>query len=374
MDYPSAVLKALLNFCCTDEVSNLMMLEKSDEVESMRLAVKLCAAADYYGLETLKETAYDATKEQLHVLASEGCNNRMRGACICTAFQEISKTPSLQTWEARFLTAIRKNPEQALVDGTRPGVSLLSSNTLRILVEDGTLQAYPLPLLQAIQKWIPSSPVDGDDHLSPEERTEFAKDCAGKLELRLIPSKDLVGVVAKTGLVNHTKIVEALQYQSENNSIYIYGGGFEGVNGLFKEKSVNSSFDVVESDDPTRDRMLRRFDKDGHIGVVTFSVLVLALDHNDSIFGNMLAPPEGARALVITAHEEDDARAALKNIKRNNRLLYTAVKRSRYSEVEIKWKVSSNSDDIASKHKNHVPLFISGQSLSSTPTVKNATV
>ena len=76
MDYPSPVLKALVHYCCTDDVPALDTLD-SDLLERMNLAAKLCAAADYYASTRSKKRRskrlrkpFEKQKRMKRVLAS----------------------------------------------------------------------------------------------------------------------------------------------------------------------------------------------------------------------------------------------------------------------------------------------------------------
>ena len=119
MDYPSAVLKAMVHFCCTDKVPDLHMLHAEDAVESSRSLAKLLIAADYYDLGSLKRKTVPAITDFVNVKFRE------QGKLTCLVLQELFGMASLQKFRSSLVDTIRKHPETALLRGTRPGVTFL---------------------------------------------------------------------------------------------------------------------------------------------------------------------------------------------------------------------------------------------------------
>ena len=116
MDYPSPVLKALVHYCCTDEVPELDTLD-SDLLERMNLAAKLCAAADYYGLDSLKEKTFEEIKKTIRETKEDA-----KGACVCLLFEALRQFPALQqsTQCSAVYSQIWQRPNLMLLVGSRP--------------------------------------------------------------------------------------------------------------------------------------------------------------------------------------------------------------------------------------------------------------
>ena len=225
MDYPAAVLKAIVHFCCTDKAPDVCALD-ADIVESIRLAVQLVAAADYYGLVSLNKKASHAITGLLN---SKRDDHQMWSRCVCSAFEEASQKLSLGEFSRRLYKGILHGPKLALITGDRPGVTLLSSENLRTIVEGSALRARAWVLFQAIQMWLENSePVDEETFESDEDRRIFAKQLASNIELRMIQPKSLLGPVSDSGLVAQDKIIQALQNQSGGGFVGIYGCRVDG--------------------------------------------------------------------------------------------------------------------------------------------------
>jgi hypothetical protein len=322
MDYPSAVLKAMVHFCCTDNVPDLHMLHAEDDVESARSLVKLLIAADYYDLGSLKRKAERAITDFVNVKFRE------QGQCTCVALQELFGMDSLQEFRLSLLDTIRKYPETALLRGTRPGVTFLLSETLLELVEDDCLRPYAWVLFRAIKIWADVSASEGE--LTAEERVEFAKSCSSKLELRMISPKNLIGPVSESGLVDQAQIFKMLQKQANEKIVYLCGSGVDEINGIYVEQTINSRFEVVAEDDTERvtDTEMRRFDKRGQFKGenVVYTTLAYFNSFGDQIW-IVVVPPKGASNLVLTSNVDLD----IKKICEDNTMFYRG---SRQNEVQ----------------------------------------
>ena len=382
MDYPAAVLKAVVHFCCTDDVPDLSALD-ADIVESMRLAIKLVDAADYYDLGELKKKA----KQDVGKLINTE-NVKMRGSCLFSAFEEASRKPSLEgLYKALFLKVV--SCAEVLTTGDRPGVTLLSSTNLRNLVKSPVLRARALLLYQAIKIWRDNSaPIDEETFESDEDRRNFAEQLASNLELRMMQPSDLLGPVSDSGLVAQDKIIQALQIQSHRGMLGIYGCfityfGQGEFNGVYDEIPVNGNFEVVAKDDPTRVLCHRRFEKRGKPGTEELNLTIisffkgtgaaaLAAAATGADFQGagiqqyfwLLAPPVGAGNLVLTGN--------VKTIAEDNRLLYVgerlANKIAKPDGTDVKWRASASSNDVV-KHTKKLPRLVIGPTLLSAPSV-----
>ena len=89
MRYPSAVIRALVHFCSTDELEDIKGLGGEDvsNIHRARLAAELCTAADFYQLKGLQDKAISKTEKWLRpVVTNEGIGSpiltQRRGQCM----------------------------------------------------------------------------------------------------------------------------------------------------------------------------------------------------------------------------------------------------------------------------------------------------
>ncbi len=376
MDYPAAVLKAIVHFCCTDDISDLRALD-ADILESTRLAIKLFDAADYYGLDLLK------TKVLVAVHKLINSEIIWWGRCMCCAFEEASQKPSLRAICHGLYNNIVSSPGVLTTRG-RPGVTLLSSTNLCALVEEPALRARASLLYQAIKVWFDnSSPVDEETFGSDEDRRTFAKQLATNLELRMMTPNSLVGPVRHSGLVEPENIIQALEIQSRLGMLGIYGcivgdgppaADRLEVNGVYEEIPVKSNFEVVAGDHPTRVLHQRRFEKRGKPGTGELNLTIISYfkgtgAQRQQCF-KLLAPPTGAGNLVLTSTDYDVL--TVEKIEKDNRLLYfghrLANKNAKSDGTDVKWECTNNTYDLVRRTKN-LPMLIIGSTLLSAPSV-----
>ena len=373
MDYPAAVLKAIVHFCCTDEVPDICTLD-ADIVESIRLAIKLVDAADYCGLDLLKKKTQTAVVDAL-VNSEMKDDPQVWGRFTCSAFEEASQKPALEK-VCRFLyKAIVFHPIRALVTGDRPGATLLSSTNLRTIVEEPAIRARTLVIYEAIKLWHDNdAPIDEETLESDEDRRSFAKHLTSNLELRIIQPTILLGPVSDSGLVNQDKIMQALQSQCRGGILGIHGCHVDGdgtsminrsVNGFYEEIPVNANFEMVPADDETRVSGKRRFDKitDPANDEIKITIIFRVEGRSFAI----LAPPAGAGSIVMTGDYN--------KIVENNRFLYTGLNPNRFTSyrgraaapagLDVKWKTTEYSDDIVKQTKSY-PQLVIGPTLTTT--------
>ena len=92
MAYPAAVIRAMVRSCCTDAMPDMDELGQEDYFEAARNAVKLCAAADYYELDVLREKTIGSLRQWLRT--EDGAVPI--GACAAIALDECMDMPSLE--------------------------------------------------------------------------------------------------------------------------------------------------------------------------------------------------------------------------------------------------------------------------------------
>ena len=344
MDYPSPVLKALVHYCCTDDVAALDALD-SDLLERMNLAAKLCAAADYYGLDPLKEKTFEEIKKTIQETKEDE-----RGACICLLFEVFMHLPSLKHFLGTVLVWIWGQPSTCLLVGNRPGVAFLSATSLLALSHKERFHPFAWILFCAIKLWMAQEESPG---LALEDRRlQVAKKCASMLELRMISPTDLVGPVSESGLVDPSRILQTLQVQSKGGFIALCGAGIPGGNGIYEEVAhINQGFEAVEEGDPSRYSTRKRFDKRGLLNEteVTFSVLSFEAISGRRVWA-VMAPPEGAGSILASEGVK---------LYQNNRCLYQST--TGMTNDGMKFCVPGGADEISGGTRP--PKMLSGKTL-----------
>ena len=334
MNYPSAVIRGLINFCVSDKapkVDELRSLADESDVSDedlARLAVQLCVAAEYYQIQGLLVRGQDTLRDWLRELGKKG---KLSPAIFCAVFDETFSNPCLPRLQAYLWLLVRNKPARRLVDrkgnDNVTGPSMLKSSTLRVLVDDGALSSQADVLFQAIAMWADATPRADLEELDPEERKEIAKELIGKLELRLIPPPQLIGPVMASGYVESEKIVEVLQKQANGGAVYISGAGIAGANGIYEQnhqypKNDGSEIEAVYEHRGNMNGM-----------TVTFSLIASSFGHMQ--YWVLMAPPAGAGNVVI----EDFAV--------NRKLYYAERERSDSTAGDnIEWN-SSSEDGVA---------------------------
>ena len=370
MDYPAAVLKAIVHFCCTDDVPDLSALD-ADILESTRLAIKLYDAADYYGLDLLKATVLVAVYK---LIDSKKDDAQMWGRCMCCAFHEASRKPSLGAICRGLYGSIISCKRPAIITGDRPGVTLLSSANLRTLVEEPAHRARAWLLYQAIKIWVDNdAPVDEESFESAGDRRNFAKQLASSLELRMIAPNELVGSVGHSGLVEPEKIIQTLEIQTRLGMLGIYGCLTRGapLNGVYEEIPVNTNFEVVAKDDPTRVTDRGRFEKRGKPGTGELNLTIISYFKGTGARKLqcflLLAPPAGAGNPILTGGS-----ISIPKISEDNRVFYIGKRiandNAKPDGSDVNWFMAAPFDDIVRQTKR-LPKLIVGSTLLSAPCV-----
>mmetsp|Transcript_8721 Transcript_8721/g.17808 ORF Transcript_8721/g.17808 Transcript_8721/m.17808 type:complete len:446 (-) Transcript_8721:318-1655(-) len=302
MDFPAAVLKALVHFCCTDDFDPDMTRLGNNPLEQVRNGVKLCEAAHYYQLEKLGKKAGGVLVHWGRTLLQK---EPAHDYVICAGFDESVEVPSLRGVYGALGALIRQRCDRCLLSPgcDLHGVTFLRSNTLWLLVNDPCLAGNASSLFKAVKLWAEMDPDDAVENIPPERRTAIAKRCVSKIHLRLIPPALLVGDVMKSGLVTADVVISALSKQAQGGALYVTGAGTAEINGMYEQTFLIP--DLPEGIDAV-------FQRSGKLDgeEVTFAVVVDNHFRRWSIF----APPKNARH--VTFNENIDRR------------LYKGVRRS----------------------------------------------
>ena len=302
------------------------------------------------------------------------------GLTCCALFEEVSRKPPLEALKNHLYDEIfGKNPAPTLVLGERPGVTLLSSTNLRTIVEDPELKAFAFALFKAMKIWLDNeAPVEGEVLENLEERKDFVKELGSNLELRLISPKDLLGPVSESGLIDHSKINQALKSQSKYGVVGIFGCQVDGldVNGIYEEIPVNSRFEPVPEGDLTRSLKVKRFDKKATPGSNETNISIISFCQDPPRGSNpppgvsklqvfrFLVPPSGAANLVLTG-------GGLEKLYEENRSLYLGIRPAKPNvgrpKFGVKWSFPPDADFV--QRTKRLPQMVIGPKLFAEPCI-----
>ena len=232
--YSGPVVRGLVEYCRSDDIANFVgRLQYENNVRDL---VHLFACADFYDIPGLRQ--------KVCTTASAICK-RYRN--FAPAIFDQACQSGTQQVERIALAAIQEDPHTALLSSnmeeldfgvptTPPGVSYLSNEALSLILQDKKMCCDEIVLFEVLTVWV-SSRQKGNDH----ESTSYWGDCdpslddhslfdptsrhpkkdmnspdeVGKklvqyIDLAKIAPSDLLSQVAKSGLVSHERITEAL--------------------------------------------------------------------------------------------------------------------------------------------------------------------
>ena len=241
LEYHSAILKDLVEYCCSDGIARFDAYLKSDKIKpeegmaTLRDMVTVAAAGDFFGLKGLYSYVVEDMLGTIirQDTSRSDVNGDTRYFDICTIWDESLKQASLNELQSLAFDAIEGNTFHTLVRGASSGASVLSPDALLRLVQDDRLVVHADDLLTAVQDWS-GTEIHG---LSREERMEIARNCASKIDLRFASVDQAVQLVENdgSGLLESNMVVKALKERTNNELIWVYGAGTSCVNGLYRE-------------------------------------------------------------------------------------------------------------------------------------------
>lgn len=228
LPYPREVLRCVVEYCCSDEVGRFNALSKDDgrDFDAVRLAVHTLAAADFLELNGLHSWLETMLKELMNEKPTYSCS---------VWDESLKHTAPLENVRSAALDMIHKNPSCIST-----GVLVLSPEGLHSLVEDDMLRLFALDLFRSVKKWYEK----GFPGLDAERRLEVAKSCTSKIDLSLIPPKDILGTVRDSGLADCEKMLEVLAEKARSSNmpwsddptaVYVTGAGSSCVNGVYRK-------------------------------------------------------------------------------------------------------------------------------------------
>lgn len=208
LGYSSLVLKAVVEYCYTDEIKTAF--ENLSFEETARSMVGLVAAGNYFELKGLMSRAYRLTCLMMDEYP----------ALSCTVLDEVSVSGGghhASELSRVALGIIRLCPESALLppDTYGLGVRSLGAAAMERVMADNEIQTEELTLFHCLKKWadyVP--PSQGRDDASLEERRATAREIASHIDFAKIKASALSTVVAFSGLVPEELLLNAYRKQA----------------------------------------------------------------------------------------------------------------------------------------------------------------
>ena len=202
LGYSSLVLKAVVEYCYTDEIKTTF--ENLSFEETARSMVGLVTAGNYFELRGLMSRAYRLTCLMMDEYP----------ALACAVLDEAS-SGGLQASELSrvALGIIRLRTESALLppDTYGLGVQSLSASAMERILADEDIQANELALFYCLKKWAEQVPCSNRDL---EERRITARELASHIDFSKILPSDLCTIVADSGLVPLELLLAAYRSQA----------------------------------------------------------------------------------------------------------------------------------------------------------------
>eukprot|EP00579_Thalassiosira_antarctica_P012373 CAMPEP_0201912302 /NCGR_PEP_ID=MMETSP0903-20130614/3007_1 /ASSEMBLY_ACC=CAM_ASM_000552 /TAXON_ID=420261 /ORGANISM="Thalassiosira antarctica, Strain CCMP982" /LENGTH=321 /DNA_ID=CAMNT_0048447237 /DNA_START=61 /DNA_END=1023 /DNA_ORIENTATION=- len=202
LGYNSEVLKAVVEFCITD---NVLQFDGRVEETAAREIVQLIACAHFLNMPLLQDKARTLANTLLEAHKS----------LACAIFDEASLFGEpTESVKLGALAIVRKFPEDSLL--SKPGICFLRPEALHELVSDDGIVCEEISLFLALNKWATAGNEDDSFGLEPEaDRVSIAKYLvATHIRLSSIQPTDLIGIARKSCLVDEKMISEAFEAQA----------------------------------------------------------------------------------------------------------------------------------------------------------------
>jgi hypothetical protein len=254
LGYSSLVLKAVVEYCYTDEIKTAF--ENLSFEETARSMVGLVAAGNYFELQGLMSRAYRLTCLMMDEYP----------ALSCAVLDEVSVSGGghhASELSRVALGIIRLRPESALLppDTYGLGVRSLSAAAMECVMADNEIQTKELTLFQCLEKWAEYVPPSQEQDAVLQERRTTARAMAAHIDFSKISPSSLCTIVAESGLVPEHLLLNAYcsqALQAERNGItfsqvrctldnmittnsgriMVQGAGLAAVNGMYTSCSV----------------------------------------------------------------------------------------------------------------------------------------
>ena len=240
LGYSSLVLKAVVEYCYTDEIKTAF--ENLTFEETARSMVGLVAAGNYFQLRGLQSRAYRLTCLMMDEYP----------ALACAVLDEVSLTEETSDLGRVALGIIRLRTESALLppDTYGLGVQSLGAAAMEKVLADTEIQTQELALFHCLKKWAEYKPPNSSNS---EERRAAARRMASKVDFSKIEPSALSTVVQESNLVPMELLLTAYRTQAlqaerkgyafakmrstlkeaTSGSIMVQGAGLTAVNGTY---------------------------------------------------------------------------------------------------------------------------------------------
>jgi hypothetical protein len=253
LGYSSLVLKAVLEYCYTDEIG--ITFENHNEEETARSMVGLVAAGNYFELGGLLSRAYRLTLlmiDEYPALACSVLDESISGNNQCAQTQELG----------RFALGMIRRTESALLppDTYGSGVQSLGEAALELVMSDHKIQANELKMFFCLKKWADHVPQGEDAERVRLHRRSVARKLASRIDFSKVSPSDLATVVEESGFVPLELMAMAYKTQAiaaerrgmkfgqmraieleTNGRVIVQGAGLSAVNGTYVTDSTPSS-------------------------------------------------------------------------------------------------------------------------------------
>mmetsp|Transcript_12999 Transcript_12999/g.14875 ORF Transcript_12999/g.14875 Transcript_12999/m.14875 type:complete len:552 (+) Transcript_12999:152-1807(+) len=250
LEYDGIILEAIVEFCCSNEISKFRVLYIQRHAYSARRLVQLAKAADYLQLEGLTKLVIGLA----HNLTTR------YPPLACAVYDEANfNTPLSQ--DALLMIQCRPYVTLPPDDATGGGIDCLSGTKLQTIFIDKYVKAGELFLFEMLQEWsercciFKSNEDTGEmDEHGYEENTNnrgTVQECASHIHLEDIEPQDLLSIVKPSGFCSDVSIVDAITKQalraSQNHiwslscrgrpnnieRILVEGAGLQDANGIY---------------------------------------------------------------------------------------------------------------------------------------------
>ena len=234
LGYSSLVLKAVVEYCYTDEIKTAF--ENLSFEETARSMVGLVAAGNYFELGGLMQRSYRLTclmMDEYPALACAVLDESVSGENCHT--EELSRVA---------LGIIRLRTESALLPPTTYGLGVQSLGTVAMerVMADHQIRANELVLFKCLHRWA----EPGGNRLAMAQRL------ATKIDFAKVAPSDLATTVAESSLVSTDVLLaayrsQALQaerkgmlfsqkrtsHESMHGNVMVQGAGLRELNGVY---------------------------------------------------------------------------------------------------------------------------------------------
>lgn len=235
LSFEGTVLKAVLEYCYTDEVSFMSSRNNKDSCcccdESMvPMVVGVASAADYFALPMLYEQVLKWSTAQMKK------NPALAWSFLVEA--ETTSTSQADVWRARARQILAMYPEACMSSLARreDSLKLLSREALERIVSDESMTIKESSLFTLIASW-----ASVDDDSKNKRKADAAGLVARHIHLDQMPASELATIVKPSDLVTKNQLCDA--YESlATRAEQVHGASCSGMRGPHWETSTSIDY------------------------------------------------------------------------------------------------------------------------------------